>query len=363
MSALLIRSNYLAYDSRARNAKQLLDRKLNRVFALEWQRNPKSEDKFGPNVFLCETPFGRGLGNLWPQLRWQLFQLRKILSQRPDLVYACDLDSGLIPLILKPLLGFGLIFDEFDPYTSRNLGFLEKFLPYLKKKLIQNSDIVVYPEHSRSAEICRKSLVITNLYQRDNKINHLTSESKVAVYLGVLIPDRMLLEVVEVFREIEGWKLIVGGTGNLLSTIPLPDSVNYIGPFDKTMFEQVMSKADLVIAFYNPSHPNHKNTASNKFSEAMAFGVPLITNEGINLAKIVSEKDVGWTIEYMNTKQLIEVLARVQTLSLEEASLIRNRALSIYEAMQTERGREVSTFYSMLDKLFLDYSVCGVNQG
>src|SRR5699024_8926552 len=61
---------------------------------------------------------------------------------------------------------------------------------------------------------------------------------------------------------------------------------------------KLYNQSTLMIAVYDPSHPNHKYSAPNKVYEAMFLGKPIIVAKNTGVDDIVTKEQMGLVIDY-----------------------------------------------------------------
>ena len=61
---------------------------------------------------------------------------------------------------------------------------------------------------------------------------------------------------------------------------------------------QLEEQCDILTAIYDPSIPNHRYAAPNKFYEALLLGKPLIVAEKTGIDTVVRRENIGVVIPY-----------------------------------------------------------------
>ncbi|TQP64996.1 glycosyltransferase, partial [Vibrio cholerae] len=121
-------------------------------------------------------------------------------------------------------------------------------------------------------------------------------------YVGILQPNRLLEEILEVFARNPSWKLDIAGFGVLEDLV-----VSYAGKNPNIIFHgrisyddaiRVNSNADLLFATYDPNVPNHRFSSPNKLYEAMLLSKPIIVCNSTGIDALVNDEGIGFSIDY-----------------------------------------------------------------
>jgi glycosyltransferase involved in cell wall biosynthesis len=151
----------------------------------------------------------------------------------------------------------------------------------------------------------------------------------------------MLETVLSCFEKLDDWNLTIGGTGELSYKTLKTENITYVGTFTKKEFEDYMKDASLVLAFYDPMFPNNQQSASNKFSEALAFGKQIVTNHGTALSEKVLSEKLGWVINYGNEEELEKVLANFRMQKHKNVEFFRKSSLILYSEMVNRYNKQL----------------------
>ena len=121
-------------------------------------------------------------------------------------------------------------------------------------------------------------------------------------YVGILAHHRLLREVVGHVASNPGTSLRIGGFGPLEDEIrsiaAASPNIDFRGRVDSAEALDIMASARVLFATYEPSVPNHRYSAPNKFAEALALGKPLIVCRHTGVDVEVERAGVGVAIDY-----------------------------------------------------------------
>ena len=144
-------------------------------------------------------------------------------------------------------------------------------------------------------------------------------------YIGILNDGRMIPEMLKAVSESKNYELLIGGFGKYESLVKeyanKYDNILFYGrvPYQKTL--SIEESCDVLTAIYDPTIPNHKYAAPNKFYEALMLGKPLIMCRNTGMADIVEANQFGTLVDY-NFESLKAGLQRV----LENLETFRNNS-------------------------------------
>ncbi|MEG9402597.1 glycosyltransferase family 4 protein [Vibrio cholerae] len=356
MSVIYLRSNAVAPDPRVEKEVNSLLKSGNKVTILAWDRSgstPKNGQIALPagscTIYRYQgrAGFGHGLRTLPVLLKFQFFLLAKLFKFRNDykIIHAADFDTILPALFMKLILRKKVIYDVYDFYVDAFS--VPKILRGFIKKIDLFSmgvvDGVIITNESRFEQISGSSpqriCVIHNTPDVSYNINYqvMTSnkdEFKINVaYVGILQPNRLLEEILEVFARNPSWKLDIAGFGVLEDLV-----VSYAGKNPNIIFHgrisyddaiRVNSNADLLFATYDPNVPNHRFSSPNKLYEAMLLSKPIIVCNSTGIDALVNDEGIGFSIDYSGVS--FECCLKNIQDSKVDLSSMGNKSRSLYE--------------------------------
>lgn len=234
-----------------------------------------------------------------------------------DCVHACDLSTALPSII--PILIFRkkFVYDICDYFadTKQSKGVIIKIIKWVENKIIGIADATIICSDKRKEQIQgskpKKLEIIHNSPARnqmkfsneeiDNKVCLSDSKLPKLVYVGNLIEDRFIRQLIDVVSELVNVELHIGGFGVLEEYVKMKaEKAENIYCYGKMQYSNVLrleSECDVMIALYDPNVPNHKYAAPNKFYEALIIGKPLIMFHNTGMDEIIDGNDVGTTID------------------------------------------------------------------
>jgi glycosyltransferase involved in cell wall biosynthesis len=334
MRVLICRSNPISPDPRVEKEAHSLANGGFEVKALGWDRSgelPVEETLNG--VMIVRLPikagFGKGIRNLPQLLRWQFHLLVWLLRHRKefDAIHACDFDTVLPAVVLKKLAGKKVIYDIFDFYADHlraTPGLIKKLIRAVDIRVIGMVDGLILADETRREQVAaakpRHLEVIYNspadltASERAEKIGESRGGLTIA-YVGLLQIERGLYELVEVVGKHPDWTLHLAGYGGdeeeiLAKALKFPN-LKWYGrvPYSKAL--ELSFAANVLIATYDPSIPNHRYSSPNKVFEAMMLAKPVIVAKDTNMDCIIEKAGCGLVVEYGNAAYLEAALEKL----------------------------------------------------
>ena len=312
---VIVRSTNGVSEPRYRNILVQLAHFKIVVDQITWERNSKANFETTQrtlNQFYLNTPFGRGKRNVFNHLLFQIHIWRRLQSMAPDVVYSCDLDTFLVSAVWAKFHHRKVVFDQFDPISSRFGVGLQKFFDLIEDKISRLADLRISANGDRNRN---KDLWVElpNYFPFEVSNVPTTSKDNVLFYGGVLQPDRGLMKVAEFLGTVANWKFSVFGDGpdfdglsKLANRYP---NVEIHRPIEHDNLMILARQSSILLALYDPTKSHNQFTSSNKLYEAAQLEVPVIATKGTQIGKSVEQFKLGWTIEFNSISNLASIFA------------------------------------------------------
>lgn len=321
---LFIRTNDLSFDSRAQKEIESLSKIEGiQIDVLGWNRdgqNDKSVAKLNKptingvhNMYLVNifAPWGRGNSNMIPLIKF-MFTIKKWLKSNIgnyDLIHCVDLPTALFSIPLAKSYDVKTIYDIYDYFAD-----LKKYPRIIRSaivskdnKLIKQADAVIICTEDRKKQLGNVTYnrleVIHNSpdVDYDFKITKNTSSNIKFCYVGNLVEERMIKLIVDYIKAKKDFTLEIGGVGNLSEYVNNASleckNIHYHGKMDYQDVLNLENTCDIMFALYDPSIPNHKYIAPNKFYESLYLGKQLIAIKNTGLDYYFNKYPIGELIE------------------------------------------------------------------
>ena len=154
-----------------------------------------------------------------------------------------------------------------------------------------------------------KYIVISNIPEINNltsceTINDFSFAKKINVaYVGGIVPNRGIEELVEVVSLLPNIRLRIAGFGDkdiekkVIDFALSHDNICFCGKVTYDEAVSIMRQADIIYAMYYKENLNHIYAAPNKYYEAIFLNKPLITTSGTLVGKKVKTDESGFVID------------------------------------------------------------------
>lgn len=113
---------------------------------------------------------------------------------------------------------------------------------------------------------------------------------------------RLLKEITEVIGNKPNVRFLVAGFGKyekfFYESSRRCSNIQFLGKISYADTIALESKADIMLAIYDPKIDNHVYAAPNKFYEALMLGKPVIMVKNTGMSSFVKTEDIGELIEY-----------------------------------------------------------------
>jgi glycosyltransferase involved in cell wall biosynthesis len=283
-----------------------LDSRLNRTIKtfgvdfhidlVTWARKYKKSDITHLHPLNRSHRYGAGLRGIWPHALWQIHIIYQLFRLKPKVVWAVDLDSAVFVKLYSVIYRKPFVFEQYDPISSRKT--FTKLGSWLESKIIKSADIVIFPDKHRIPNFGVKGeiFVIEN-FEFEVERHHQGPDPDqmfIATYVGTISDDRHLLEVQEAIKLSPKWKLKIWGSDDSAIIERLNPQIEYLGAIPSELRMNCLQDSSAIVAFYSNNSQHNQLTASNKLFEAASAMVPILTNQGTNLAKTVEDLDLGY---------------------------------------------------------------------
>lgn len=292
-------------------------------------------DVFSPfNKMNFIIPLPKLLLGLFESYYWNLKEIKltleKIKGKQFDVIIANDADA--LPVALKIKGNAKVIFDAHEYSPEENNDSLrwrilfKKYKTYLIREYAQKADFMLTVcdgiAKKYNLEFGLSPMVLTNATDYFENTNSMKVGDKIKImHHGLALPQRKIENMIEmmdfvderfeldlmlVFRKEEYKKEIeqLIGTKKNVRLIP-PVSTDQIVPF--------ISQYDMGIYLLEPNNFNNKHALPNKFFEFIQGRLAIAIGPSPEMAKIVTDFDLGLISKNFEVKNLAETVTSFST--------------------------------------------------
>lgn len=247
---------------------------------------------------------------------WILF---KLLSCKPTVVHACDLDTVIPAYIYKLLFRKKLIFDVFDRYAMAYIPpkyhILYSIVNLLEEFVARRADMLVTV--SLKLQSTFKSLrdycIIMNCPEDSfAEKQHVQNDVFTLVYTGAIVRNRGLERMTAAIKGVSGVELVIAGRvidKALLDQILGSSNIRYKGLLSPEYALLLEADSDAMVILYDLKDPINNFAMPNKLFEAMMFGLPVIANVAEEVIKAV---DCGIVVDYNDIDQIRDAVISIR---------------------------------------------------
>ena len=279
-------------------------------------------------------PFPKLLLGMFESYYWNLKEIKltleKIKGKKFDVIIANDADA--LPVALKIKGNAKVIFDAHEYSPEENNDSLrwrilfKKYKTYLIREYAQKADFMLTVcdgiAKKYNLEFGLNPMVLTNAADYFQNTNSMKVGDKIKImHHGLALPQRKIENMIEmmdfvdecfeldlmlVFRKEEYKKEIeqLIGTKKNVRLIP-PVSTDEIVPF--------ISQYDMGIYLLEPNNFNNKHALPNKFFEFIQGRLAIAIGPSPEMAKIVTDFDLGLISKNFEVKNLAETVNSFST--------------------------------------------------
>lgn len=246
---------------------------------------------------------------------WQGVQLNTLIRKKIDIVQFCDVFCACPAVLLKPFMGYKLIFDIRDnikPSFTHKTIFFARFLGLVESIAALCSDQIILVRESRLKflpKFARNKVTIIGNVPLDDKFkgHTLNTDGKLKVNLSGFISTARNLETwLRLNRQNE--RIVLQIYGNVLggkekSLLKEFGFINVPSYSSEVSLKKTIS-ADVVSLMYDPSMEINKYAEPNKYYEALMLGKPVICAKGMEIGKEVEMEQCGIAVSYGNIEEM-----------------------------------------------------------
>lgn len=375
---VLIRSNPVNPDPPVEKAALTLLSAGYTVTIIGWDRDTNYELKkdliqisdYKAEVirFGIKAQFSGGIKkNLFPLCHF-LKRLRSWLVKNKstyDIIHAFDFDTGFVASRYARKFKKKFVYHILDYYVDshglRNTV-LENPILKLENSVIHSADATIICTEKRKEQIAGsapKHLAVIHNTPSAAQIRHCDNKTKQndrikIVYVGILEPSRLLVEIADAVSQNSSIELHVGGFGVLedffIEKSNTFENIYYYGrlTYDHTL--SLENECDIMLAIYDPAIENHRFAAPNKFYESLMLGKPVIMVRGTGMSEVVEDNSIGELIEYSKEGFIDGVNRLIER--KDEWHLIGNKMKDIYQNQYCwdEMERRLLGLYDTLEE-------------
>ena len=251
------------------------------------------------------------------------FQVRLFLKllfecNRNSVLLANDLDTLLPNFLISRFFGIPLVYDSHEYFcgvpeiqgrwVKRVWLGIERFVfPRLQHIWTVNESIanLYEQDYGKRPQVFRNISPVPNIQSRSRAELGLPEGVKIAINQGSgMNVDRGLEEAVEAVSQMEGWLLLLVGSGDAIPALQTlvqqrgwEDKVKFVGRVPYEQLLQYTCAADVGLSLDKDTNINYRYSLPNKLFDYIHCNTPVVTSKVVEVKRIVEEFGVGRTVQ------------------------------------------------------------------
>lgn len=313
-----------------------------------WDRRGELPDSFTHGGIEFQMIFrGWGYANRSLAFGLPLWMIRAwlyLLGQRPNLVMALDFDAGLPTALASLFTRIPFIYNIRDNFAMRASvpRLLRGAISRLDRWVIGRAYRVIVPDESRIAvsdeRLRQKHVVIYNCALEVEPPPTTDRRSFTVYAMGYLRESRGIGLLLDAAERLPYMRVLLAGdvvgdrfTEQFHERVEHMPNVEFRGrlPVEKAL--ELCFQSDVLFTFYEPDSEINRRAISNKWSDAMMAGIPILVNREVLKSTWIEQEDIGYVCPYGDVTALVQVLEHIRV-NPDEARGKGERGRDIYEA-------------------------------
>lgn len=245
-----------------------------------------------------------------------------LLRRRADVVVALDLDTGLPAALSSMVSRRPFVYNIRDNFALRASvpRRLRGVIAALDRWVIRRAVRVIVPDESRivgiDEEARRKFVVIHNCALEVTPPAAAEGERPFTVYaMGYLRQSRGIGLLLDAAARLPGIRVLLAGRvpePSLEARIRATPFADYRGHLPVREALELCFASDVVFAFYAPDSEINRLAISNKWSDAMMAGRPVLVNSEVLKSPWIEREGIGYACPYGDVDALERVLRSIR---------------------------------------------------
>jgi glycosyltransferase involved in cell wall biosynthesis len=244
-----------------------------------------------------------------------------------EIVHAHDFDTLPLGMAISRLSGRPLLYDAHELYAKmieNEVGPLSRIIWMWERRCARRAEEIITVSNALAEELSvgRKHRATVVATSQDPSVidgadvreirEKYGLKGFVVSYLGSLEPGRFVEDFITSFKPEDKITMLIGGSGTLEPLVAKEARINqalkFIGTVGADDALKLTWASDLVVAMMDPSNPNNVIGTPGKIINALAVGRPMVTTEGLDIAKKVEDAGCGIVIPYSKSAFVEAVL-------------------------------------------------------
>jgi glycosyltransferase involved in cell wall biosynthesis len=270
-------------------------------------------------------------------LLWMVRVFMTLLRERPKApVYCLGFETAFPALVAKSIVGTRYIFDDADRFSMivHFPSVLQNLVRFLERKTSEGSEVNIIPGYERYEFKNDKQKVLKNMpdakaVARSDALHVERPKASLVVYVnGWMGETRGMPVLAKVAQRLQDQQEIHflaagrvdGSSAQAFVTLP---HVTYLGEVENAKALAAYRVSDIVATLYDPNVEINRYAESNKWGDAIYFGVPVLVNDEVMTAQFLRDAGACLSFAYHDTEALARHLLELAQTPATLASLKR----------------------------------------
>jgi glycosyltransferase involved in cell wall biosynthesis len=303
--------------------------------ASQWPRR-SSHDGVGYTMVLRGGGYSSRRLLLWMPLWYAAatLKLARRAARDDEVLMAMDFEAALPAAVAGLVRGHRFIYNCRDNVSMRYRlpRGASRMLDWIDGRVMGRASAVIFPDEVRVPPDAPPHTVIVRNCAPEVELEGTPDPSALTVYaLGNLRRDRGVELLLDAANEVEGCRVLAAGKcRDAKLAARLEGEADYRGVLSPTEALALCGEADVVFTFYEPSLEINRRAVSNKWSDAMMAGRPILINTELAKARWVLDSGIGYGCPYA-AGELAQALGEIAA-NRDEARRRGSRGRALWES-------------------------------
>ncbi|GHD42562.1 glycosyltransferase [Mycetocola manganoxydans] len=301
-----------------------------------------------------------------------------VQAWRPDIIHAHDANTLVVAMWASRRLSVPYVYDSHELWTERNIRsdrpVAKRFERLYERLGAQRATAVVTVSPSiadwlkKRYRLRAQPTLVRNIPAftgqvpeqsagRLRELAHLSPETRVLAYCGGITTNRGIEETIEALPLLPsdvhfvllgfGSEIYRAGLDRRIAELGLAHRVHFVGAVRSSDVSAALADADVSLVLTRPACLSYEYSLPNKLFESIQAGIPVVSTNLVDAARLVRKYDVGEIVETdMPAKALAATISKTLASSAQRRAAIRLAAPEL--TWQGESARLFQLYRSLL---------------
>jgi glycosyltransferase involved in cell wall biosynthesis len=288
-----------------------------------WKRNDielqiESDGSKNIEVNYILKGFNNKYSKAFGYLFWYFLLIKHILfSKKGELYYCADFEGAFPCFLLKKIKRIRYTYDIYDEFAIRYKfsKTIKELITAIDIKMRKASVVTIHVDASRVSKSDQNYIVIPNIPFDFYNGQFITPEYKEMIAItGWLTKTRGFESILKFAADSPHIEFIIVGEidNSILKNFHNLPNISVFSQMPQQEVFKLIKSASLILALYDPKIEINRKAAPNKLYDAMMLGIPIATNEKIEVAEFIKSNSIGLAVNYdydISWSSIIELIS------------------------------------------------------